>query len=100
MQKIVTEQERKLLYRHFMRVVKNDPLLSSFPRRAREIFADRMVEIEKARIEERDTDLKFPPEGFEITLYPKKPREPVDYSATASGPSHPLPQDGTDVRAL
>lgn len=73
MQKMVTENERKLLQAHFWKVVNNDPMLLNFPRKDRRIFVDRMVEIETARIEERPIP-QFPPDGYEITFFPRGPR--------------------------
>src|SRR2546425_7584946 len=90
MKKLVTEGERKLLYRHFREVIKNDPLLSTFSRKDKEVFAARMTEIEKARIEETECALTFPPEGYEVELHPTK-----EYIR-----SHPLSQDEKDVQAV
>src|SRR2546422_11382440 len=87
MKKLVTENERKLLFKHFRQVVKNDPLLSTFPRRDREVFAERMTEIEKARLQEEESSLTFPPEGYEVTLFPK-----------ANSSRHPLQPSDTGVQ--
>ena len=93
MQKLVTEGERKLLREHFQKVVKNDPMLSNFPRKDRVIFVERMVDIETARIEEREVP-QFPPDGYEIIFYPKqgRPRPPslpseTDVPAPETAPS-------------
>lgn len=67
MRKVPTEQERRSLFKHFLQVGRNDPLLRNFPRKHREIFADRMVEVEIARIN-GDPMPTFPPEGYEVRV--------------------------------
>ena len=78
-----------MLHKHFMSVVKNDPLLKTFPRKDRMIFADRMTDMEKARLEESPCELVFPPEGYEIKFFPK-----------ASHLHQTSLSDGKDVPAL
>lgn len=71
MQKIVTDDERRLLRSHFWKVVNSDPMLMNFPRRERTIFMNRMVDIEVAKIQEQEVPV-FPPEGYEIRFFPNK----------------------------
>lgn len=88
MQRIVTDDERRLLRSHFWKVVNSDPMLMNFPRKDRVIFVERMIDVETARIEERPVP-QFPPDGYEITFYPKQGRpRPPSLPSETDAPEH------------
>lgn len=88
MLKVLTEDERKLLQKHFWQVVNNDPILRNFSKRDRTVFVTRMIEVEVARMNEVEGP-PFPPEGYEFTWHPK-----------ASRLGQPSLQYGSDARPL
>lgn len=67
MQKIVTETQRKRMRKHFRDLINSIQAFQLFPRKVRNMLAERLLDVAVAEEEEK-TPPEFPPEGFEVVF--------------------------------
>lgn len=81
MQKIVTERERKVMRKQFRDLINAIQAFQLFPRKQRNLLAERLLDIAVAEQEEK-TPPEFPPEGFEVVFTKIGDEEKEGISAT------------------
>lgn len=68
MQKIVTETQRRRMRKHFRDLINSIQTFQLFPRKVRNMMAERLLDQAVAEEEGKENPPEFPPEGFEVVF--------------------------------